>query len=68
MLVRLESPRPDLFSQIRTGLNGRTFQIYKFRTMRVKENGFVVRQASRDNARVTRLGAFLRATSPDERP
>ena len=68
VLVRLESPGPALFRQTRTGLNGRTFQIYKFRSMRVQENGIVVRQASRGDARVTTLGAFLRKTSLDELP
>lgn len=68
VLVRLESPGPAMFRQTRTGLNGRTFQIYKFRTMCVQEDGFVVRQASRGDARVTRLGAFLRKTSLDELP
>ena len=68
VLVRLESPGPALFRQTRTGLNGRTFQIYKFRSMRVQENGIVVRQASRGDARVTVLGAFLRKTSLDELP
>ena len=68
LLVRLESPGPALFRQTRTGLNGRTFQIYKFRSMRVQENGIVVRQASRGDARVTELGAFLRKTSLDELP
>lgn len=68
LLVRLDSPGPALFRQTRTGLNGRTFQIYKFRSMRVQENGAVVRQASRADARVTRLGAFLRKTSLDELP
>ena len=68
VLVRLESPGPALFRQTRTGLNGRTFQIYKFRSMRVQENGIVVRQASRGDTRVTELGAFLRKSSLDELP
>ena len=66
LLIRLDSPGPALFRQTRTGQNGRTFRIYKFRTMRVQEDGGVVRQASRSDARVTRLGATLRKiTWPD---
>jgi lipopolysaccharide/colanic/teichoic acid biosynthesis glycosyltransferase len=68
ILVRLESTGPAVFRQTRTGLNGRTFLIYKFRTMYVQEDGAVVRQARRGDARVTRLGALLRKTSIDELP
>ncbi|MGH1587927.1 sugar transferase [Methylobacterium phyllosphaerae] len=50
LLVRLDSPGPALFRQTRTGLNGRTFRIYKFRTMRVQEDGGVIRQARRGDA------------------
>jgi lipopolysaccharide/colanic/teichoic acid biosynthesis glycosyltransferase len=57
-----------LFRQTRKGLNGRTFRIYKFRTMRVLEDGAVVRQATRGDARVTRIGRILRSTSLDELP
>jgi lipopolysaccharide/colanic/teichoic acid biosynthesis glycosyltransferase len=68
ILVRLDSPGPALFRQTRTGLNGRTFLIYKYRTMHVQEDGAVVRQAQRGDVRVTRLGALLRRTSLDELP
>ena len=68
LLVRMDSPGPALFRQTRTGLNGRTFLIYKFRTMHVQEDGAVVRQARRGDARMTRLGAILRKTSLDELP
>jgi lipopolysaccharide/colanic/teichoic acid biosynthesis glycosyltransferase len=57
-----------LFRQQRTGLNGRAFRIYKFRTMRVAEDGPAVEQARRDDARVTRLGRMLRKLSLDELP
>lgn len=67
-LVRLESPGPALFRQRRTGLNGRIFTVYKFRTMTVAEDGAVVRQATREDARVTALGAVLRKFSIDELP
>jgi putative colanic acid biosynthesis UDP-glucose lipid carrier transferase len=68
LLVRLDSPGHAIFRQTRTGLNGRTFLIYKFRTMHVQEDGAVVRQARLGDARMTRLGAFLRKTSLDELP
>lgn len=67
-LVRLESPGPALFRQRRTGLNGQTFTVFKFRTMTVTEDGGTVRQATRDDARVTTLGAMLRKFSIDELP
>lgn len=68
ILVLLDSPGPILFRQERTGLNGRKFNIYKFRTMCVQENGPIVLQASRSDARVTRIGKFLRRSSLDELP
>jgi putative colanic acid biosynthesis UDP-glucose lipid carrier transferase len=66
--VKLDSPGPVLFRQRRTGQSGRVFQIYKFRTMRVMEDGEHVRAASRDDRRVTRIGSFLRRNSLDELP
>ncbi len=68
LMIRLDSSGPVLFCQTRKGLNGRAFRIYKFRTMRVLEDGAVVRQATRGDARVTRVGRILRATSIDELP
>ncbi|GEL44326.1 hypothetical protein MEX01_49170 [Methylorubrum extorquens] len=68
LLVKLDSRGAALFRQTRTGRNGHTFLIYKFRTMHVQENGAEVRQACRGDRRVTRLGAFLRQTSLDELP
>jgi len=50
------------------GLDGRDIVVYKFRTMRVQEDGTVVRQATRNDSRVTPFGAFLRRTSLDELP
>lgn len=68
--VKVTSPGPVLFSQDRYGLDGRRFEIYKFRTMRVMEAGDQpgLRQASRHDPRVTPLGAVLRRWSLDELP
>lgn len=68
LLVKADSDGPVLFRQRRSGLGGRTFTIYKFRTMRVMENGYTVKQAGRDDARITRFGGFLRKSSLDELP
>src|SRR5258706_2529176 len=66
--VKLSSPWPAIFRQRRYGLDGKEIIVYKFRTMTVGEDGAVVRQASRRDARVTPLGALLRRTSMDELP
>lgn len=68
MLVKLESRGPALFRQRRTGLHGKIFTVFKFRTMTVAEDGEMVRQATRDDVRVTALGATLRKFSLDELP
>ncbi|MDP3766430.1 MAG: sugar transferase, partial [Dehalococcoidia bacterium] len=67
-MVRLESRGPALFRQRRTGLHGEIFTVFKFRTMTVAEDGDSVTQATRDDARVTALGAVLRKFSLDELP
>jgi len=66
--VWIESGGPVLFRQRRTGYRGDHFVIFKFRTMTVLEDGAVLKHATRDDARVTRVGAFLRKTSIDELP
>ncbi len=68
VLIRLTSSGPVLFRQTRRGLNGRTFEIYKFRTMIVQEDGPYVVQARRNDPRVTPFGALLRRSSIDELP
>jgi len=66
--VKLESPGAVLYHQVRVGLNGRHFRIYKFRSMRqdAEKNGAV--WAQKNDARVTRVGAFIRNTRLDELP
>ena len=66
--VKLSSPGPVLFKQRRYGVDGREIFVYKFRTMRVLEDGQVIRQVTRDDPRVTPFGAFLRRHSLDELP
>lgn len=66
--VKTTSPGPVLFRQRRYGKDGREIPVFKFRTMRVTENGSDVRQATKGDARITKFGAFLRRTSLDELP
>ncbi|EKS9798734.1 MULTISPECIES: undecaprenyl-phosphate glucose phosphotransferase [Burkholderia] len=68
--VKCSSPGPVLFRQQRRGAYGRIFTIYKFRTMRRHDTDEAdeVRQATRGDPRVTRVGALLRRTSLDELP
>jgi putative colanic acid biosysnthesis UDP-glucose lipid carrier transferase len=68
ILIRLESPGSVLFRQRRTGLNGKVFWIYKFRSMTVAEDGDIIVQAKRGDQRTTKVGAFIRRTSIDELP
>jgi Undecaprenyl-phosphate glucose phosphotransferase len=68
LLIKLDSRGPVFFLQKRNGFNGQNFEIFKFRTMRVLENGDAVKQATRDDPRVTRLGRWLRQSSIDELP
>jgi lipopolysaccharide/colanic/teichoic acid biosynthesis glycosyltransferase len=77
--IRLDSPGPILFVPARIGLNGRTFRMYKFRTMCVDAEARLPQLAHLNlggerliridnDPRVTRLGSFLRRTSLDELP
>lgn len=68
LAIKLTSPGPVLFVQRRYGLGGKPISVLKFRTMTVTEDGPNIVQASREDARVTRLGAFLRRHSLDELP
>ncbi|WP_164104334.1 undecaprenyl-phosphate glucose phosphotransferase [Candidatus Laterigemmans baculatus] len=66
--VKLSSPGPVFFRQRRYGLDGREIRVWKFRSMRVCDDGPVVRQATKNDPRITRVGAILRKTSLDELP
>jgi putative colanic acid biosynthesis UDP-glucose lipid carrier transferase len=70
LLVILSGPGPILFAQDRYGLDSKRFRIYKFRTMNVVEAGDkpFLKQASRDDPRITNVGRFLRRWSLDELP
>jgi exopolysaccharide biosynthesis polyprenyl glycosylphosphotransferase len=68
ILIKLDGPGPVFFCQTRVGFNGRRFRIFKFRTMRTLDDGEEIRQATRDDDRVTRVGRWLRMTSVDELP
>lgn len=69
LAIRLDSPGPVFFRQPRMGWSGKTFRIWKFRSMYTHPvTDGVVQQATRNDPRVTRVGAFLRKTSLDELP
>lgn len=69
LAIKLESPGPCLFRQPRVGRGNRMFHVLKFRSMRVEAADQAgSRSASRDDDRVTRVGAFIRRTSLDELP
>lgn len=67
-LVKLTSPGPVFFQQRRYGLDGREIRVWKFRSMRTCDDGAIVKQATKGDARITKLGAILRKTSLDELP
>ncbi|MES1163086.1 MAG: exopolysaccharide biosynthesis polyprenyl glycosylphosphotransferase, partial [Rhizobacter sp.] len=66
--VKLSSPGPVIFKQRRNGLDGGEITVWKFRSMTTQDNGDSVPQATRDDPRITRFGAFIRRTSLDELP
>jgi len=68
LLIKLDSPGPVFFRQERRGFNGRTFYIWKFRSMSVTESGRRMTQAKAGDKRITRIGSFIRRTSVDELP
>jgi putative colanic acid biosynthesis UDP-glucose lipid carrier transferase len=64
--IRLDSPGPILFKQLRPGKKNKLFECYKFRTMRI--NNTTELQATRNDSRITKVGRFLRKTNLDELP
>ncbi|MEH6387417.1 undecaprenyl-phosphate glucose phosphotransferase [Pseudomonas profundi] len=66
--VKMSSPGPVLFRQPRHGWNGEIIHVMKFRSMRVHNDDKIVKQATRDDPRVTPVGRILRSTSIDELP
>lgn len=67
LLIILESPGPVFFSQLRSGKNNNLFNCFKFRSMAVNKDADL-KQASKDDMRITKLGRFIRKTSLDEFP
>ncbi|WP_422460848.1 undecaprenyl-phosphate glucose phosphotransferase [Endozoicomonas sp. ALB115] len=67
--VKLSSPGPVFFKQYRHGTSGKQVKVYKFRSMKVHQEGEgKVTQATKGDQRVTKVGAFIRRTSLDELP
>jgi exopolysaccharide biosynthesis polyprenyl glycosylphosphotransferase len=66
LIIKIESPGPVFFSQIREGRNGKPFKILKFRTMRVEDNSFT--PTGKHDSRITPFGNFLRKSRLDEIP
>jgi lipopolysaccharide/colanic/teichoic acid biosynthesis glycosyltransferase len=66
--IKLDSKGPVFFLQRRGGFKGRPFLVIKFRTMTTADDGNAIAQAAKTDARITRVGAFLRKTSIDELP
>jgi lipopolysaccharide/colanic/teichoic acid biosynthesis glycosyltransferase len=68
LLIKLDSPGPVFFRQIRVGLDGREFRIYKFRTMKVDSGSQGPQITVGGDSRITRSGAILRRYKVDEIP
>ncbi|BGE86678.1 MULTISPECIES: sugar transferase [Methylosinus] len=69
LAIKLDSPGPILFRQPRVGFNGRTFELWKFRSMFSEKTDLHASvQTRRNDPRVTRVGRFIRGTSIDELP
>jgi putative colanic acid biosynthesis UDP-glucose lipid carrier transferase len=66
--IKLTSPGSVFFKQQRYGIKGEKIEVWKFRSMTVSDNGPNVKQATKNDARITPLGGFLRRTSLDELP
>ncbi len=68
IMVKVTSRGPMLFKQRRYGLDGREIEVYKFRTMKVSDDGAHVQQATKGDPRITPIGGMLRRSSLDELP
>ena len=68
LLIKKEDGGPALFSQERVGLNGKKFQIYKFRSMKIDTPKYANCPTGHSDPRVTKIGKWLRKTSLDELP
>ncbi len=67
LIIKIESPGPVMFKQERTGLKGKPFVCYKFRSMKLNKEADS-QSAVKSDPRVTRIGAFMRKTNIDELP
>ncbi len=68
VLIKLDSKGPILFRQRRHGSNHKIIGVFKFRTMTVLEDGDQIKQATKNDKQITRVGKFLRRSSLDELP
>lgn len=68
LAVKVSSPGPIIFRQTRYGMDGKPIKVWKFRSMTVMENDSAIKQATKNDIRVTKTGRFLRRTSLDELP
>lgn len=68
LAVKISSPGPVIFKQIRYGMDGKPIKVWKFRSMTVMENDTSIKQATKNDVRVTKVGKILRQTSLDELP
>ncbi len=68
LLIKIDSSGPVVFRQMRVGLNGKLFEILKFRTMSIDSPAYAETPRMQNDPRITRVGAFLRATGLDELP
>ena len=66
--IKLTSKGPIIFKQRRYGINGEEITVLKFRSMTVCDDGNEITQATKNDTRITKIGAFLRRTSLDELP
>jgi len=68
LLIKATSQGPVFFKQRRYGVSGEDITVWKFRSMTVQDNGDTIKQATKNDARITPLGRFIRRTSLDELP